>query len=246
MKTLYIFRDSYDAQFILSTLEKEGVVDYIILESGKLAKSKKLKRFFRNKPIILYPLICLDIFSLLIYSFVMISKMKKTLGEFAYPFKKISLRVDDVNEAKCLIFIKKVKPDVIIIYGTGIVKKAFLEAVHVPILNIHTGILPTYRNVHSDFWAYKNKDYTQIGTSIIYLDAGVDTGDIAVMNKLHVNDKTSLLEIKVENLKQIPSMLITVLDQIKKGKQVRVKQKDSTAEEYTSPTFFDLLSLIHR
>lgn len=246
MKTLYIFRDSYDARYILSVLDTKGAVDAVMLESGKQAKKKKIKRFFKGAAIFRYPFILLDIVSLIVYSAIMVRKMKIILGEYSYPVIKNVLRIEDINEEKCLSFAKKQNPDVIIIYGTGIVKKGFIDGVNVPILNIHTGILPKYRNVHSDFWAFKNKDYKQIGTSIIYLDAGVDTGDIALVRPLTVTENSSLAQIKVDNLKQIPEMVFSVLEQIKKGELTYTKQNNDSAHMYKSPTLLDLLSLIRR
>ena len=61
-------------------------------------------------------------------------------------------------------------------------------------LNIHGGIVPKYRNVHSEFWAISKNDFKNIGTSIIHLDPGIDTGDIAIQEILEINSNDTIFQ----------------------------------------------------
>ena len=45
MKTLFIFRDSYDAKYILQRLEEKKIFGDVIIEKGANARKQKLKRF---------------------------------------------------------------------------------------------------------------------------------------------------------------------------------------------------------
>ena len=57
-------------------------------------------------------------------------------------------------------------------------------------LNIHGGIVPNYRNVHGQFWAYFNKDYSNMGSSILHLTKGIDDGNIALMSNLDIHPES--------------------------------------------------------
>ena len=45
-------------------------------------------------------------------------------------------------------------------------------------INIHTGITPAFRGVHGGYWAIAKGKKNLFGTTIHYVDTGVDTGGI--------------------------------------------------------------------
>ena len=75
-------------------------------------------------------------------------------------------------------FLQELKPDLLIVNGTRIISKKTLESVSAPFINIHTGITPAYRGVHGGYWAVAKGKKNFFGTTIHYVDAGVDTGGI--------------------------------------------------------------------
>jgi folate-dependent phosphoribosylglycinamide formyltransferase PurN len=69
-------------------------------------------------------------------------------------------------------------PDVLIVNGTRIISKQTLESVSAPFINIHTGITPAFRGVHGGYWAVASNNRSLFGTTVHYVDPGVDTGGI--------------------------------------------------------------------
>lgn len=243
MRTLFIFRDSYEARYILNVLDKTGLVDIIVIEKGVKAKERKLKRLFEKTNIFHIPLLLIDILALYIYSKVTMLEMKKKLGAYEYPLNKIKLTVDDANDKACFDFIKRRRPQIIFIYGTSILKKEFLGRIKIPILNIHSGILPKYRNVHSDFWAFLNKDFNNIGVSIIYLDSGIDNGDLAVQRRIKYSKSDVLVDIKIKILNLIPTVVKFTLKKINEGELPRKKQNELKKGFFYTPRLTDFIKL---
>ena len=62
--------------------------------------------------------------------------------------------------------------------GTRIISKKTLESIPTTFINIHTGITPAFRGVHGGYWAVATGRKNLFGTTIHYVDAGVDTGGI--------------------------------------------------------------------
>ena len=71
-----------------------------------------------------------------------------------------------------------VRPDVVLVFGTGILREPVLSAFHGRILNIHLGLSPYYRGAGTNFWPLVNREPEYVGATIHYLDAGIDTGPI--------------------------------------------------------------------
>lgn len=69
-------------------------------------------------------------------------------------------------------------PDVVLVFGTGLLKAPLIDAFPRRILNIHLGLSPYYRGAGTNFWPLVNGEPEYCGATIHYLDAGVDAGPI--------------------------------------------------------------------
>ncbi len=69
-------------------------------------------------------------------------------------------------------------PEVVFVFGTGILGSAFIAAFEGRILNLHLGLSPYYRGAGTNFWPLVNREPEYVGATIHYLDAGIDTGPI--------------------------------------------------------------------
>jgi hypothetical protein len=70
--------------------------------------------------------------------------------------------------------------DLVIAFGTSYVTRATLAAAPRGIVNLHTGVLPDYRGVKSEFWALYRHDYGRIGWTLHYMTPRLDEGDIVL------------------------------------------------------------------
>lgn len=68
------------------------------------------------------------------------------------------------------------KPDVGLVFGTGILKGAVLDAFRGRLINIHLGLSPYYRGAGTNFWPLVNREPEFVGATIHYIDEGIDTG----------------------------------------------------------------------
>jgi folate-dependent phosphoribosylglycinamide formyltransferase PurN len=94
------------------------------------------------------------------------------------PPKEIIKRIRYANTEEGRSVINQLKPDLVIVNGTRIISKKTLESVHATFINIHTGITPAFRGVHGGYWAMATGKKDLFGTTVHYVDTGVDTGGI--------------------------------------------------------------------
>jgi methionyl-tRNA formyltransferase len=73
---------------------------------------------------------------------------------------------------------KAATPDVVLVFGTGILREPLLTAFGGRLINIHLGLSPYYRGAGTNFWPLVNREPEYVGATIHYLDAGIDTGPI--------------------------------------------------------------------
>ena len=82
------------------------------------------------------------------------------------------------NDPSSVDAMRRLKPDVLLVFGSGLLHQTLIDAFPGRILNIHLGLSPYYRGAGTNFWPLVNGEPEYCGATIHYLDAGVDSGPI--------------------------------------------------------------------
>lgn len=82
------------------------------------------------------------------------------------------------NEVDEIALMRRLGPDVVLVFGTGLLKEPLINSFPGRILNIHLGLSPYYRGAGTNFWPLVNEEPEYCGATIHFLDAGVDTGPL--------------------------------------------------------------------
>lgn len=90
---------------------------------------------------------------------------------------KPSFVTDSINSDLVCQLLEEGDYDFVITNACSILKPKTIKCSKSKIFNLHNGINPKYRGT-GNFWAYYNKDYGCVGTTVHYLDEGVDTGEV--------------------------------------------------------------------
>ncbi|MCC6557809.1 MAG: hypothetical protein IT372_33090, partial [Polyangiaceae bacterium] len=110
------------------------------------------------------------------------------------------------------------RPDLTVIICTSILRPEVIEAAGGPIINVHGGCLPRYRGNHCFFFALYNGDFDNIGSTIHFVDRGIDTGDIieVVRPAIHADDSAERLYCRAE--KMAIHRLVELLEDLERGR----------------------------
>lgn len=122
--------------------------------------------------------------------------------------------------------IKDIKPDLIVTCAYGqIVPMEVLDIPRLGCINVHASILPKYRGGAPIHHAIMNGD-KETGVSIMYMDVGMDTGDIIEIAKIPINS-TDTVEVMHDKLSVLGADLLKkVLPSIILGTNKRIKQNE--------------------
>lgn len=88
------------------------------------------------------------------------------------------VRVASVNSDEAREKLREISPRVVVINGTRIIKRETLNSVNARFINMHAGITPLYRGVHGAYWALAENKPELVGTTVHFVDEGIDTGKI--------------------------------------------------------------------
>jgi methionyl-tRNA formyltransferase len=93
--------------------------------------------------------------------------------------------VDNHNNAVCQEALEAFKPEAVVLGGTRIIRPPILTIPPQGTVNAHPGLLPRLRGSSSVGWAlYKD---LPIGSTVHFVDSGIDTGSIILQRRLPVH-----------------------------------------------------------
>lgn len=150
-------------------------------------------------------------------------------------------RVRQVEKADLFEAISAATPDLIISIRFGfILSPSIIALAKRGVINLHSGVLPTYRGVMATFWAMLN-DESEIGTSLHFIeDIGIDTGALIKIDKRPLDKNRSYLANMLSLYDQgVQSVCRTVAD-IEQGRQVNTIPRSGEEQYFSFPTNEDI------
>ena len=156
--------------------------------------------------------------------------------------KTLPIIYKEVNSAYVYEAIKSFKPDIMFVFGSSIIREPLISLLPAGcIINLHLGISPYYRGSGTNFWPFVNDELEYLGSTILHLDSGIDTGDIIchVRPKIEPNDNVHSLGCKI--IKSSVESLIKIIKLLDEGKKLnRVKQWDVIDRYYKTKDFNEI------
>jgi len=83
-----------------------------------------------------------------------------------------------INDENIVKEIKALSPDLLVCYGSSLIKSSLLDDYEGRFLNVHLGLSPYYRGSGTNVWPLINGEPFMVGATFMYIDAGIDTGKI--------------------------------------------------------------------
>ncbi len=119
--------------------------------------------------------------------------------------------------------------DVFVVFAYGqILPPAVLEAPRLACLNLHASLLPKYRGA-APIQAAVLAGERESGLTVMYMDVGLDTGDILREHPLRLRRRETAGSLHDRLADLAPEALLTALDDIADGKAPRCPQEASLA-----------------
>jgi len=144
-----------------------------------------------------------------------------------------SYQPDKVNSLDFIEEMRLFKADLFILAGYNrILKKKLINLPSIGCINLHGGRLPEYRGCAPINWQIINGEKVG-GCCILFVDEGIDTGDIISQSYYDILETDSSLDIVNKQLHIFPKMLLKVVHEMKDGSYRAVPQDINKGCYYT-------------
>ena len=142
------------------------------------------------------------------------------------------LQFEKIKSEEGVRAIEQLEPDMIVTAAFGqILSKQILDIPKHGCINVHASLLPKYRGAAPIQWAIINGE-KKTGVTIMYMDEGLDTGDIISSVETQIPYDMTGGEL-YEKLALLGSeILVETIENIENGKALRTKQVDEESSYY--------------
>ncbi|HMB89590.1 MAG TPA: formyl transferase [Rhodothermales bacterium] len=141
------------------------------------------------------------------------------------------------NSPEIFEWVQTLAPDVIVLYGTSIIKPPLLDLYDGRMINLHLGLSPYYRGSGTNFWPLVNGEPECVGATLHLAVAKVDAGPILsqVRPDAAIGDRAH--DLGTKTIKAALHKLPQVIDQFLAGKLTPQKQDLSQGKVYRRRDF---------
>ena len=134
----------------------------------------------------------------------------------------------DINNKSIIRDILEKQPDLLVCFGCSLINSELLDIYRNHFLNVHLGISPYYRGSGTNVWPLINNRPDMVGATFMYLDDGIDTGNIIhqIRAKIFLGDSPhSIGNRLIRDMVTCYAQIIEKFDQLNKMKQPNEKGK---------------------
>jgi methionyl-tRNA formyltransferase len=145
----------------------------------------------------------------------------------SYPVTRI-LDVENINSKAAYDFTKALNADLIIVSGTRMIKQDMLSLNPAKgIMNLHTGLSPYIKGgPNCTNWCIASQQYHLIGNTVMWIDRGIDSGNIITTDFTPFNGSENLSDIHIKVMEHAHELYLKAISFVAKGNTANVKQDE--------------------
>lgn len=136
----------------------------------------------------------------------------------------LRLEVPHINHPDVIKVIDKHNPDLILVFGTSLLKGNLLKKGRLGIINLHGGLSPEYRGADCTFWALHNQEPEKVGCTFHYINEGIDTGNMIAHVSPEIKETDDELTLFWRGIHDSTATVAELLGRLAQGEALGVPQ----------------------
>lgn len=129
-----------------------------------------------------------------------------------------------IKEEEFTKFLEEQKPELMVVVAFGqILSQRILDIPKYGCINVHGSLLPRYRGAAPMQWCVINGE-KKTGITTMFMDAGLDTGDMLLKEEFPIGPDTTLEEVHDGLMNLGAKVLLATLEQLSDGTLQRIPQ----------------------
>jgi methionyl-tRNA formyltransferase len=149
--------------------------------------------------------------------FGMLGRYEREYPEF--PIEPI-LSVTDINDHAVAMAIDRIAPDLALVSGTNLLRQPLIDLISRTgrIMNLHTGISPYIKGgPNCTNWCLATGRFDLIGNTVMWIDRGIDSGNLVATEQTPLEGTESLAELHVKVMDHAHTLVLRCIERFVAG-----------------------------
>ncbi len=142
------------------------------------------------------------------------------------------MRVEDLNSPRAVELIGGLRPDVLVVFGTGLIKPEVYSLAASSAINVHTGLSPWYRGSDCLFWALYEGRPEYVGVTVHHLARAADAGEVVLQGRPTIAADDTFESLDAKCLALGARLAVRALERMAAGTAPRVPQDPAEGRTY--------------
>jgi len=100
----------------------------------------------------------------------------------------IPIITGQLNSTDTLKILQAQQPEIIILFGTGLIGRKIMDRFPNQIINLHVGLSGEYRGSSCNFWPIYDGRLDCLGATLLKINAGIDTGEVLAQATIDIEE----------------------------------------------------------
>lgn len=134
------------------------------------------------------------------------------------------VEVTHINDPEVVELAERLNPDIILVFGTSLIRGPLLKAGRLGMVNLHGGLSPEYRGADCTFWALYNHEPDKVGCTLHFINAGIDTGNLIAHVCPPITAQDDELTLFWRGVQASAEVYCQLLDRLERGESLGAPQ----------------------
>ena len=136
----------------------------------------------------------------------------------------LRVEVPHVDHPEVVALAERLRPDVIAVFGTSLIRGPLLGYGRLGMFNLHGGLSPNYRGADCTFWALYNAEPAQVGCTLHRIDTGIDTGALVAHVSPEVGEGDDELTLFWRGVRDAAEAYVELIGRLERGEPLGQRQ----------------------
>ena len=141
--------------------------------------------------------------------------------------------VDEVNSIMAIEKLKEINPELILVFGTRLIKQEMISYFKNKIFNLHGGDPEKYRGLDSHYWSIYHKDFESLVTTLHRVTPILDNGEIVLQRKIKLWPNMKLYQFRASNTELCVELFFSMLNHYKINRSLVGRSQNTKGRYYS-------------
>ena len=150
---------------------------------------------------------------------------------------RLDVTDESLNSEESAKFVKKINPDVVLIFGTNLIKDPLFSILPRHAINLHLGLSPRYRGSATLFWPFYFMEPSYAGSTFHYIIEEPDAGNIIHQSIPQLEIKDGIHDVACKTVIQSSKDIIKLLEIFERHGRWKIFKQKGTGKNFLDSDF---------